>query len=242
MSGVHFDVARGAVARNPSTTGVAEDAGKACTRGGLSGAASRSDRRERGREVRRSRSDRRERCCDVRRSRSDRRERGREVRRRRSHRRQGRGEVRRRRSHRRQGRGEVRRRRSQRRQGHGEVGRRRSHGRQGHGDVRGRRSDRRQRRSDIRTRRSVRRQGAVMSEGDAPTEDGNFETTSYVYLHDEGVDVWRPVEVEPVGKAFRIIGRQPTSDGSSTPETSSVERPRCWRADRSSWPSPGWAE
>lgn len=37
-------------------------------------------------------------------------------------------------------------------------------------------------------------------------------TTIYVYLLDEGVQVWRPVEAEPVGDAFRIVGGCPDGE------------------------------
>ena len=36
--------------------------------------------------------------------------------------------------------------------------------------------------------------------------------TIYVYLLDENVDVWRPVEAEPVGDAFRIVGEPPDDE------------------------------
>ena len=37
-------------------------------------------------------------------------------------------------------------------------------------------------------------------------------TTIYVYLPDEGVQVWRPVEAEPVGDGFRIVSECPDDE------------------------------
>lgn len=36
--------------------------------------------------------------------------------------------------------------------------------------------------------------------------------TIYVYMPDEAVEVWRPVEAEPVGDAFRIVGGCPDGE------------------------------
>ena len=36
--------------------------------------------------------------------------------------------------------------------------------------------------------------------------------TIYVHLRDEGVEVWRPVDAEPVGDAFRIVSERPDDE------------------------------
>lgn len=36
--------------------------------------------------------------------------------------------------------------------------------------------------------------------------------TIYVYLPDEAVDTWRPVEAEPAGGGFRIVSERPDDE------------------------------